>query len=339
MELSERMIVSIPKANLSPPFNITRCSHAEWGVTDLDYARDFYINLLGYICEDDFGETIYLRGMEERNHHSLILTKANKPVVFRLAFKVAEESDLDQAAAFYNSIGCKTLFVEKYAQGRTLHVSDPFDIPLEFYCEMEHRELLLQQYDRYRGAHIQRIDHFNLFSNNVNAMTSFYVESLGFRPTEVTMTDSSDDNSDLWASWIQRRGGVHDIAFTNGLGPRLHHIGVYVPTAMDIIHFCDRLASSEHHDAFERGPGRHGISNAFFLYLIDRDGHRIELFTGDYVTVDVDHPTRKWDLNDNRRQTLWGQAAPKSWFEQGMCFNGITPLKTELRAAPIVAPE
>ena len=27
----------------------------------------------------------------------------------------------------------------------------------------------------------------------------------------------------------------------------------------------------------ERGPGRHGIANAFFLYVRDPDGHRVEL--------------------------------------------------------------
>ena len=204
---------------------------------------------------------------------------------------------------------------------------------------MEHRELLLQQYMLYEGARIQRIDHFNLFSNDVNAMTAFYVEELGFRPTEVTVADIQDENADLWATWLHRRGGVHDLAFTNGLGPRLHHIGVYVPTAMAIIDFCDRLASSDHKDAFERGPGRHGISNAFFLYILDRDGHRTELFTCDYMTVDPDHPPRIWDLNDPQRQTLWGMAAPKSWFEHGTVFSEVEPTPSALTAAPIIAPE
>ena len=132
--------MAIPEANPSPPFNIVRASHAEWGVTDLDYARDFYIDLLGYVCEDDAGDTLYLRGMEERNHHSLILTKADEPVAHRIAFKVAGDSDLDRAEAFYNEAGCPTAFVDRYAQGRTLQVDDPFGVPLEFYHEMERRD-------------------------------------------------------------------------------------------------------------------------------------------------------------------------------------------------------
>ena len=70
----------------------------------------------------------------------------------------------------------------------------------------------------------------------------------------------------------------------------------------------------------ERGPGRHGISNAFFLYIRDPDGHRIELFTSDYLTVDPDLEPIRWSLTDPQRQTLWGQPAPKSWFEEGSAF-------------------
>ena len=53
----------------------------------------------------------------------------------------------------------------------------------------------------------------------------------------------------------------------------------------------------------ERGPGRHGISNAFFLYIRDPDGHRIELFTSDYLTVDPDLEPLRWSLTDPQRQT------------------------------------
>ena len=214
--------------------------------------------------------------MEEVNHHSLVLTQKSRNLpVQRMGFKVASEEDLDKADAYFTSQGQKTTWAEKYAQGRTLHVNDPFGMPLEFYYEMERRPLLLQQYTLYSGAKIQRIDHINVFSHDVNAMVAYYVSELGFRPTEITLSDVNDPDSDMWAVWVHRKGGVHDIAFTNGLGPRMHHIGVYVPTATDIIDFCDRLASSEHKYAFERGPGRHGISNAFFLYILDKEGHRV----------------------------------------------------------------
>ena len=69
-------------------------------------------------------------------------------------------------------------------------------------------------------------------------------------------------------------------------------------------------------EAIERGPGRHGISNAFFLYLRDPDGNRVELYANDYLVADPDWEPIRWELNDPRRQTFWGHAAPASWFDE-----------------------
>jgi catechol 2,3-dioxygenase len=87
----------------------------------------------------------------------------------------------------------------------------------------------------------------------------------------------------------------------------------------------------------ERGPGRHGISNAFFLYVRDPDGHRIELFTSDYLTVDPDLEPLRWSLTDTQRQTLWGHPAPKSWFEQGSEFIAVPIREPVMTPQPVVA--
>jgi catechol 2,3-dioxygenase len=136
---------------------------------------------------------------------------------------------------------------------------------------------------------------------------------------------------------MHRKGNVHDLAFTNGVGPRLHHVGVWTSSVLDIIHVCDVMATSGYLANMERGPGRHGISNAFFLYLRDPDGHRVELFTSDYLTVDPDHVPIRWSLTDPRRQTLWGHAAPASWFNEGSLFAGVAPREPVLAALPVVA--
>lgn len=331
----------LPKPNLEPPFHIVRAAYADLAITDIGYSREFYRDLIGFHLEEESADTLYLRGMEERNHHSIVLRLADRPQVNGLGFRVKTEDDLDKAHRFFVEQGLPTKWVERHAQGRTLKVRDPFGIPLEFYAEMEFVEDILQRYGLYHGSRVQRIDHLNLFHNDVNAATAYYCGTLGFQMTEATIEHIDDHDSNIWASWLHRKGGVHDIAFTNGLGPRLHHIGIWNPTMMDIVHLCDVLASTGHRDALERGPGRHGISNAFFLYIRDRDGHRFEPFACDYLTVDPDLPPRLWDLRDPQRQTLWGQAAPKSWFELGSLFDGVEPTASALFAekAPIIGPE
>ena len=97
------------------------------------------------------------------------------------------------------------------------------------------------------------------------------------------------------------------------------------------------LRPSERRTPGQRGPGRHGISNAFFLYVRDPDGHRLELYTSDYFTGDHDHEPLRWSLKDPRRQTLWGAPAPRSWFEEGSLFPGSKVLDAAFDAQVIGA--
>ena len=324
----------LPQPNFYPPFNIVRLSHVEYVVRDLAASRAFYADTLGLQVSYEDGERIYLRAMEERGHHCIVLVKGDQPVANVLGFKVYSEADLDKAAEFFAGRGLKTEWVERAHMGRTLRTTDAQGIPLEFYYEMERLAPIHQKYKLYRGVKPLRIDHFNCFSTNVDEAVAFY-NDIGFRVTEYTEDEASGK---LWAAWIHRKGGVHDMAFTNGLGPRLHHVAFWVPTPLNIIDLLDLMATTGYLANIERGPGRHGISNAFFLYIRDPDGHRVEIYCSDYQTVDPDLEPIKWDLKDPQRQTLWGAPAPKSWFEEGTLFPGIEPGEPELKAQPIVAP-
>ena len=73
-------------------------------------------------------------------------------------------------------------------------------------------------------------------------------------------------------------------------------------------------------DRIERGPGRHGVSNAFYLYLLDPDGHRIEIYTQDYYTGDPDNPVVTWDVHDNQRRDWWGNPVVPSWYTERVAW-------------------
>lgn len=323
-----------PKHIFDPPFNIIRCSHVTLGVTDLGRSKAFYADTLGLHVEDETATALYLRGVEERQHHSLVLQRSPAPEAHHLGFKVGHDEDLDKAAHFFKARGIRHAFVKRPYQGRTLQAVDPFGMPMELYCKMEQRERLLQQYAYYKGVQPQRLDHFNIFAPDVQGAMDFYA-GLGFRLTEYAEEDGAGGR--VAAAWMHRKGNVHDLAFTNGRGPRLHHLCYWSPTAMNIIHLCDVMATSGYLANMERGPGRHGISNAFFLYVRCPDGHRVEIYTSDYQTMDPDHEPIRWSLRDPRRQTLWGQPAPKSWFEEGSAFAGSPQRDALFQASVIVA--
>ncbi len=103
----------IPKTNFSPPFNITRASHLVFTVRDLAKSRDFYTEVMGLIVSDEDAGTLWLRGVEERAHHSLTLKKtAGQPQCERIGFRVFMDDDLDKAKAHFDKTGIKATFVE-----------------------------------------------------------------------------------------------------------------------------------------------------------------------------------------------------------------------------------
>ena len=324
----------VPAPVLYPPFNILRLSHVEYRVTDLAASRAFYVDTLGLQVTHEDAETIYLRAMEERGHHCIVLRQAGQASVGVLGFKLFDQPDLEKAEAFFRGKGLPVDWVERPFMGRVLRTCDPFGIPLEFYVKMDRLPPIHQTYALYKGVKPLRIDHFNMFSSDVDASVAFYNE-IGFRVTEYTEDDASGK---LWAAWMHRKGGVHDVAFTNGTGPRLHHTAFWVPNPLAIIDLLDLMATTGYVGNIERGPGRHGISNAFFLYIRDPDGHRIEIYCSDYQTVDPDLEPIRWSLTDPQRQTLWGAPAPRSWFEEGSLFEGVALVESGLKAQPIVAP-
>jgi 3,4-dihydroxyphenylacetate 2,3-dioxygenase len=310
-------------------FDIVRFAHLELVVTDLAASREFYVDLLGLTVTDETGDAIYLRAIEERLHHSLVLRAGTEPHVGHVGYRVWSPDDLDLLEAHFAAIGCETHRVDDEAelgQGPALRVQDPLGFPVEFFHAMRPSERLVQRYDLHRGALLQRMEHVNLYVPDIPPAYDLY-RGLGFRCSEYIETDDGR----LCAVWLYRKPTVHDTAFTSGFGLRMHHFAYTPADSQAILRTCDILAGANREAAIERGPGRHGVSNAFFLYLRDPDGHRVELYTGDYYTGDPDFEPIRWSSTDPRRRNYWGHAVPDSWFEEGSAVASFTGGTVELR--------
>jgi catechol 2,3-dioxygenase len=312
----------------APPFDIMRAAYAELRVSDLAVSESFYVDLLGLVVSARTDDALYLRGWEERVHHSLVLRRADPVGVERLAFRVRSNADLDLLEADFGRRGCVTRRVDgdHPGMGIALRVWDPFGVPLEFFHEIDRFETQLQRFDLQRGAPVMRMDHFNLHSPKVEEWFAFWLE-LGFRCTEYISTDGEDER--ITGAWLTRKPTVHDVAFTAGRGPRLHHLGFYVAEPGGVLRACDQLAAGGVAPAIERGPGRHGVSNAFFVYLRDPDGHRIELYACDYYTGDPDLEPLRWSVSDIRCRSFWGARAPDSWYDESSLLIGPDARLTE----------
>lgn len=295
------------------PPNIIRTAYSELLVTDIEKAKWFYVEMLGFVVTAEERDALYLRGYEETVHHSLLLRLGAEPANVCVSFRVWAADDLDRAAAWYRALGCR---VEHRPGGSTrgigpaVRVQDPLGFTLEFFHATDRQPRMIQRYDLQRGARVARIDHVNFCVDDVRAAHDLYA-SLGFLTSE---TIEGDDR--MFGAWMHRKPSVHDVAFTGGASPRLHHTAFVVPETHYILDVCDRFGSLAEQRHLERGPGRHGVSNAFYLYLRDDDGHRVEVYTSDYFTGDPDQEVIRWSVHDMRRRDFWGAAVVPSWYAE-----------------------
>jgi 3,4-dihydroxyphenylacetate 2,3-dioxygenase len=301
------------ETTVNQPPDIVRSAYVDLVVTDLERARAWWVDLIGFHVQAEERGALYLRGYEEFVHHSVVLREGPKPACARMGFRVRTPDDVDRAEKFYADRGCPTERVGAGATvglGEAVRTVDPLGFTLEFVHAMERVEPLVQRYDLRRGASINRLDHINIATTDVPKAYQLY-DALGFGLSE-TIEDLDDGT--LYAAWMFRKQTVHDIAFTLGSGPMLHHVAFAVPESRDILSLCDVIGARNEAQSIERGPGRHGVSNAFYLYLRDPDGHRIEAYTTDYFTGDPDHEPIRWDVHDERRRDFWANPVVPTWY-------------------------
>lgn len=306
--------MKLPEMVYKPPFAVTRASHVAIRVRDLQASRAFYVDLLGFVISDENRDTIWLRGLEEGCHHSLVLRQGD-PACEHFGMRVLTEEDLELAKTHFSSAGLPTRWVEVEHQGKTFQTVDPAGTKLEFCATMETRPRLFHHVEVYRGAGVQRLDHAQILTPKIVELLAFYV-GMGFRLSEYVV---DPDNEEPVFIFLQRKGNPHDIVFAKGDGPRIHHFAYTVPETVQLMTTADLMVRAGMPGHVEFGPARHFSPGlARFLYLRDPDGHRIELFPTHYQTIDIEDEPIHWQAPD----FLIGgwQTPPERWFNEATSF-------------------
>jgi catechol 2,3-dioxygenase len=309
----ENLPNAVPTPSVPPP-DIVRSAYYEIVVTDLARAREFYVDILNLVVTEEDENTLYLRTFEEFIHHNLVIRRGPIAAMAAMCYRVRTQEDVDKAERYYKELGCEvrrsvTGFTK--GVGDSVRVLDPIGFPIEFFHHVEHVDRLTWRYDLHTPNALVRLDHFNLCTDDV-PRASKYLQDLGFRMTE----DIEDDEGVVYASWMHRTDSVHDTAWTGGDGPQMHHMAFAAHEQHHVLALADKLGALRKSRVIERGPGRHGVSNAFYLYLRDPDGHRVEIYTQDYYTGDPDHPVERWNVDDPQRRDFWANPVVPSWYEE-----------------------
>ncbi len=219
--------------------------------------------------------------------------------------------------------------MERDEQGLTLHATDPVGIPLELCAEMTQVEDLLLKHHLQKGGRPRFFDHTQIYCHDVPKAMHFYM-NLGFRMTEYI---GAENDSAPPAIWLQRKGATQDVVYNTARGPQMHHFAFAVSGVENLIAAADIAASNGQPAAVERGPGRHGISGALFLYFRDPDGHRVELFTDHYQAIDKDHKIKQWAPENPFKAQTWGLPATERYYREA------TPFGDGALQDPVVAPK
>jgi catechol 2,3-dioxygenase len=312
-------MINVPKTSSAPPFRVVRASHVSYNVCDLSRSREFYTQVIGLVVSDEDRDTLYLRGAEERSHHSLVLKKTNgAPSCGMTGLRTFDEEDVDKAKFFFESRGLPAQFVEAPYQSRTLRTLDSSGTPLELCASMSRVERVDQKFEALRGGRALRFDHYQVTAPDVQKAATFYAD-LGFRIVDYMVIDDMPIGV-----FLHVKDTPYDVVFIRRPGPALHHVGYIVSGINEIIMACDVAGSLGYGDNVEFGPGRHSLGHSYYVYLLDPDGHRVELLPPPVYYGDGDDRPIIQQLKGISRVTeSWGLPPRLNWLTNASQFEGI----------------
>ena len=312
--------MQVPQTDYKSPFRFSRASHSVFTSRDLKKSEEFYTEVLGLVVSDSDKDTLYLRGLEERSHHSLVVKRTTEaPMYERAGLRVFDEDDLELCKHTFERHQLPCAWVERPFQGRTLHAIDVCGTPLEICATMDRKPRLDMDVPKHKGAQARRFDHYQITIPDIEKATRFYT-SLGSR-----VADYITAGGHPIGVFLQMKDTPYDLVFLERDGPAFHHFGYIIPDIQAMLRACDAMGELGWGKNVEYGPGKHGVGHSYYVYILDPDGHRCELLLPPIVYMDSDDPPHVWDVLSTERGTeAWGLPPRESWFSQRSAFKGVT---------------
>ena len=308
-----------------PVFDLAHLAHIELLTPKLEESARFFVEIMGMIESGREGDSVYLRGWDDYEHHSLQLTASPKPGLGHYAFRVTSPQALKRRVAALEKSGLGRGWKENnLGHGPAYCLVDTDDHNMEIYYETEWyqppenlRPALKNQASRFpnRGIALRRLDHINILAADVRACRVFLQDYLGFRLTEQVIFDDGSEK----AAWVTVTNKTYDIAIVEdwaGARGRLLHITYAVDSREDILRAADICL--EHGVFMETGPHKHAIQQTFFLYVYEPGGNRFEIATaGARLMIAPDWKPIVWSEAERKKGQAWGLPTIPSFHTHG----------------------
>jgi Glyoxalase/Bleomycin resistance protein/Dioxygenase superfamily. len=309
-----------------PIFDVHQLAHVEILTPNPEGTLWFFRDLLGMEVTKQEGQSVYMRAYEDWYHHTLKITEAPKPGLGHVAWRTSSPQALERRVKALEASGLGKGWIDgDLGHGPAYRFTTPDGHPMEILWEVAYYEppedkkspLLNRPQKRpLRGVPVRRLDHVNLLASDVTVNKGFMMEYLGFRLREhIVLNDGTEGGA-----WISVSPLVHEIAFMRdgkGAKGRLHHICYWYGYPHDLNTIADVFR--EVGIKIEAGPGKHGISQAMFMYVVEPGGNRVELF-GDpgYLIFDPAWKPIKWTEETLEAGIIWyGSPLPAEFFIYG----------------------
>jgi len=308
-----------------PIFDLAHLGHMELLTPKPAETLNFFVNVMGMTETARKGDSVYLRGWDDYEHHTLKLTASKTSGMGHMAFRTRSPQALERRVAALKGSGYGIGWTEgDLGHGPAFLFQDPDGHKVEIYYETEWykapldlRPALKNQAMRFpaRGINVRRLDHINCLAVDIQANRMFFQEYLGCRLTEQIVLDDGSEAG----MWLTVCNKTYDFAYTRdhtGTRGRFHHVTYAVDSREEVLRAADIFL--ENGVYIETGPHKHAVQQTFFLYVYEPGGNRVEVANaGARLILAPDWKPIVWTEQERKKGQAWGLKTIESFHTYG----------------------
>lgn len=297
-----------------PCYDVAHLGHIELLTNKPEESLNFFVNVYGLTETGREGESVYLRGFDDYEFHTLKLTASDTIGAGHIAYRCSSPQALERRVAAIEKLGGAIGWTDgDLGHGRSFRFHDPAGHVFEIYYDTqkyeapeEEKPALKNTAQRYhgRGACVRRLDHLNLCAADVAAIREWMPKALGSRLTEQIVFDSGL----VTGCWFSVNNKGYDIAYA--LDPSkpnggLNHITYAADQREDILRAADIYIENDVY--IVSGPHKHAVQGTFFLYALEPAGNIVEIAnSGARLILQPDWETVTWTEAERKKGQAWG---------------------------------
>jgi catechol 2,3-dioxygenase len=306
-------------------FDLAHLAHVELLTPKPDESLRFFVDVMGMTESGRQGQSVYLRGWDDYEHHTLKLTEAKVAGMGHFAYRATSPEALERRAGIIEKSGLGKGWTKgDLGHGPAFAFTTPDGHNMEVYYETEwykappdKKPALKNQAQRFpaRGANVRRLDHMNLLTSDVAELRRFMENVMGLRTTEMIVLDTGVEAG----AWVTTNNKSYDLAFTldhYGARGRFHHVTFAIDSREEILRAADIFLEAG--VPIETGPHKHAIQQTFFLYVYEPGGNRVEVANaGARLVLAPDWQPIVWTEAERRKGQAWGLKTVESFHTGG----------------------